>query len=173
MQLEARGHGDQGGAAQRHRLLPPQMRHLDGLALVHELEQLVQSPQLELRALLRVEGEVAVPQQLLARQRQRLAARLQRGLHLVEALHVLEMRRPPRERSGGAAPVGIPRAQVLAVVQPLLRDAMCDALVELGLVSEKLLELGVALVEVLLEPRLQSLGLGYKAGVRASGQGQG
>tara|TARA_B100000768_G_scaffold168111_1_gene172720 strand:+ start:117 stop:269 length:153 start_codon:yes stop_codon:yes gene_type:complete len=50
---------------------------------------------------------------------------------------------------------------------------MCDALVELGLVSEKLLELGVALVEVLLEPRLQPLGLGYKAGVRVSGQGQG
>jgi hypothetical protein len=67
VQLEARGHADQRGAAERHRLLPPHVRHLDGLALVHELEQLMQSPQLELRALLRVEGEVAVPQQLLTR----------------------------------------------------------------------------------------------------------
>ena len=86
---------------------------------------------------------------------------------------MLEVRRPPRQRRGGAAPVGVPRAQVLAVVQPLLRDAVRDALVELGLVAEKLLELGVALVQVLLEPRLQPLGLGYRAGVRVSGQGQG
>ena len=79
VQLEARRHADEGGAAERHRLLPPQVRHLDGLALVHELQQLVQSAQLELRALLRAEGEVAVTQQLLARQLQRLAAVLQRG----------------------------------------------------------------------------------------------
>ena len=104
-----------------------------------------------------------MPQQLLARLRQRLLARLQRRLQAVELFDVLQVRRAPRQRGGGAAPVGIPRAQVLAVVQPLLREAVGDALVELGLVAEQLLELRVALVKVLLEPRLPPSRPGHRA----------